>query len=541
MLNPLDQCQSLAALSGLGLRTNADVYSDEQLHLSLILLSAWGVERISHINDQSQTEWGLLLDTTRRPDGHTLDQYLETLIAQDEIGSETTIDQRLGQIRPNGLIDQAQQASLRYWAEADLLVGDIWYYDGHVIEYTGKAAIGKTRHGTKQTSVKAVNRYTLSNGFCSLSEYFPVSVTYANALRTLLQKAQQSLPPDLQIRKLSFDREGWDTDLLAELETEWHIMPITWVKKFANNAQQLAAISPDDFVEVSEMVVGKDDRKQVMALADTTCTFPHLGEKRVVVLQTNQENRLGIYTAAPHPAQTSLDDQNAISTIGLLNAMRFKQRIENLFKVDKHEMGGDNLPSQRTYPAQLTIPYDTNEARQHLEQAQTRLLKYDYQMAEQQTLCDEDRLDKHQFNYLTKRSQRLQRKAQREVDTLCQELESVQADDAGQTYLTTETICLDVRKLTLLNLFKQHARIALKLVARQLGLDEANPTRLRRSFLAFGSHVQFDHEQKLITVHAKSFPRKSMHQAYEQYCASMWDIPIILQRNGVSYRVRFSC
>jgi hypothetical protein len=541
LLNPLARCESLAALSMLKLRENVNGYHDSQLHLSLILLFACGVERINHINDQSQTEWSVLLDTTRRPDSSTLDQYLAALITHDEVDSATSVSQRRGQIRPEGLIDQAQRESLRYWAEAGLLAGDIWYFDGHVIEYTGQAAIGKTKHGTKQTSVKAVQRYTLANGLCSLSEYFPVSVTYADALRTLLRKAQQSLPPTLQIRKLSFDREGWDAALLNELETEWHVMPITWVKQLANNRQQLAAAASDEFIEVAQMPMGKNGDNQVVALADTTCTFPHLGAKRVVLLETNQDQRLGIYTAAPHPAQTALDDPHTITTLALLDAMRFKQRIENDFKVDKHDMGSDCLPSQRTYLVPLTLPYDVDEAQQQLERARQRLTKYDRQMAQQQALYDQRQLDKHQFNHLAQRTQRLQRQVQQEIDTLQQELQSVQTDDIGQTVRTTEVICLDVRKLTLLNLFKQHARVALKLLARQLCLDEANPTRLRRSFLAFGSHVQFDHQQGLVTVYAQAFPRKPVQQAYEQYCAAMRDIPITLLRNGVAYRVRFSC
>lgn len=516
-------------------------YSDQELHLALILLSAWGVERISHINDQPAAEWGVLLDTTRRPDSSTLDQYLGQLLAQDERDSPTTVRTRLGQIRPGGLIDQAQRESLRCWAEADLLDGDTWYFDGHVLEYTGAAAIGKTKHGTKQTSVKAVQRYTLANGLCSLTEYFHVSVTYAQALGTLLEKAQATLPPDLQIRKLCFDRAGWDAQLLLELENQRQIAPITWVKQYANNRSLLAAVPAAEFVEVNEMSIGKEENKQVVALADTTCAFPHLGQKRVVVLETNQQQRLGIYTTASHPAQTGLDHPHTMTTLALLNALRFKQRIENEFKVDKHEMGSDCLPGQQSYPAQLALPYDLAAARQEMDRAQKRLDKYQQQMSQQQLLYDEQQLDKHQFNHLAKRTQRLQRQTQQEVETLEQELQAVQTDETGQTMLVTEVTCLDVRKLTLLNLFKQHAYVALKLAANQLGLPEANPARLRRSFLAFGSHVQFDPERTIATVYARPFPRKSVQLAYEQYCGLMWDMPITLSRNGVTYRVRFSC
>ena len=541
LLNPLERCQALTALDGLGLRAEGAGYSDQELHLALILLSAWGVERISHINDQPTVEWGVLLDTTRRPDSSTVDQYLGQLLAEDERDSPTTAGERLGQIRPGGLIDQAQRESLRCWAEAGLLAGEVWYFDGHVIEYTGAAAIGKTKHGTKQTSVKAIQRFTLANGLCSLTEYFHVSVPYAQALLILLEKAQASLPPDLQIGKLCFDREGWDAELLVELEKQYQLVPITWVKQFANNRCLLANVPAAEFVQVNDMPIGKEDSQEVVALADTTCTFAQLGEKRVVVLETNQEQRLGIYTTARHPSQTGLDDPHTMTTLALVDALRLKQRIENQFKVDKHEMGSDCLPGQHTYPAHLALPYDLDTADQTLSRAQKRLDKYQEQMNQEQALYEEQQLDKHQLNHLAKRTHRLQLKAQQEIDTLQQELQMVQTDEKGQTFLPTQVTCLDVRKLTLLNLFKQHAFVALKLLAIQLGLAEANPQRLRRSFLAFGSHIHFDHKQRIATVYAQPFPRKSVQLAYEQYCGAMSDIPISLSRNGITYRVRFSC
>jgi hypothetical protein len=103
---------------------------------------------VSHINDQPVEDWGTVVDTRRRPDGDTLDQYLNRLIELDEAESPTTVADRLGQIRPGGLIDTAQQASLRCWAETGLLEGDVWYFDDHVVEYTGQAALDKTKHGT---------------------------------------------------------------------------------------------------------------------------------------------------------------------------------------------------------------------------------------------------------------------------------------------------------------------------------------------------------------------------------------------------------
>lgn len=528
-------------MSGLRVMEPSDRYNDEQLRLCLVLLNAWGVLRISHINDQPIDDWGIPLDTIRRPDGDTLDQYLNRLIELDEAGSPSSVADRLGQIRPGGLIDTAQQESLRCWAEAGLLEGDVWYFDDHVVEYTGQADLDKTKHGTKHISVKAVNRYTLSNGLCSLSEYFPLSVSYADALRHLVIKANRCLSPAYRIRKLSFDRAGWDAELLTWLQDEQDIIPTTWVKRTSTNIKLLDEVADEAFVDLDkEVPIGKEGQHQAVRLADTTLDFSSLGTQRVVVLETRAQKRIGIYTTALHPREAPLDDQRVMTTSGLMDTMRFKQRIENGFKVDVHEMASDAVPTHRTYEATLTEPYDLAQAEKQRSNTLKRLDKYTAQAQEQRHLHDTGQLDKHQFNLLNNRTQRLRQKAEREIETISQELDSVHQDENRQPVLSTTTQVLDGRKLTLLNLFKAHALVALKILARQLGVEEAGPKRLRRTFLAFGDRVEFDHEQCIAIVYARRFPRVPTQQAYERLCGLLYDVPITLTRNGVSYRVRFS-
>lgn len=541
LLNPLAWSGYQRALSELGVRGETDSYSDEQLRLALVLLSAWGVSRLSHLNDQPVESWGLALDSRRRPDADTLDQYLQALIELDEVDSPTSVVERLGQIRPGGLIDQAQQASLQGWVGAGLLAGEVWYFDDHVVEYTGQAALGKTKHGTKHLSVKAVTRYSLHNGLCSLSEYFPLTVSYAEAMRHLVTKANACLPPADRIRKLAFDRAGWDAALLRWLQEEQQISPITWVKRTGANVKRLAAVSAEEFIDLeTQLPVGKERQHQVVRVADTPLDFPQLGNQRVVILETHAHKRLGIYTTARHPSQAALDDPRAMTTIGLMEAMRLKQRIENSFKLDKHEMDSDAIPTHQTYTAPLVEAYDVEQAHRALRNAERRLAKYTGQEAQQHQLHHDDQLNQHQLKHLNKRTQQLRRKAEREIETLSEQLGRVQPDQNGQMVLTTPIQVLDVRKLTLLNLFKSHARVALKLLARRLGLAEAGPNRLRRAFLAFGDRVEFDHDKQIATVYAGPFPRAPTQQAYERLCSELADVPIMLTRNGVSYRVQFS-
>ena len=63
---------------------------------------------------------------------------------------------------------------------------------------------------------------------------------------------------------------------------------------------------------------------------------------------------------------------------------------------------------------------------------------------------------------------------------------------------------------------------------------------LRRAFLAFGDRVEFDHNQQIATVYARPFPRAQTQQAYERLCSVLADVPIMLTRNGVNYRLLFS-
>lgn len=543
LLCGLEQSGYHRAMEGLSVQQPGDRYSDSQLHLCLVLLAAWGVLRIDHINDQPVGMWGIPLSTRRRPDGDTLDQYVNRLIELDEVHRLSSLSDRLGQIRPGGLIDTAGQVSLRCWAEAGLLEGDVWYFDDHVVEYTGQADMGKTKHGTKHISVKAVNRYTLYNGLCSLSEYFPVSVSYADALRHLVSKANRCLPRAYRIGKLSFDRAGWDADLLRWLEDQQDIVPVTWVKKTSMNVKLLAEIPEEAFVGLSEsdeVRIGKEDEHHAVRIADIPVDFPGVGTRRVVVLETEEAQRIGIYTTALHPSQAPLADRRVMTTIGVINAMRFKQRIENRFKVDVHEMVSDAIPTHKTCEVTLRKPYDVDQGEKQRHNAEKRRDKYIAQTQQQQQLLETGQLDKHQFSILDTRTKRLQDKANREIETTTEELDRVQQDENGQAVVHITTQVLDVRKLTVLHLFKTHALVVLKMLANLLGIQEAGPERLRRTFLAFGDRVEFDHDQHIATVYARPFPRAATQQGYERLCRSLYDIPITLPRNGTNYRVRFT-
>ena len=289
------------------------------------------------------------------------------------------------------------------------------------------------------------------------------------------------------------------------------------------------------------MTVGKDEQEtRVVQIADTQVTFPDLGSRRVVVLETEAKTRLGIYTTALHAKDAALDNERAMTTPRLIDTMRFKQRIENDFKVETNEMNSDAIPTHKVHEVQQTEAYDAPQARRQLANAEKRLPKYAAQEEQHQRLLDEEHIDKHEFNVLNTRTQRLRRQTKHQIKRLKTELDSVKMNAEGQTVRSYTTHVLDMRKLTLLNLFKAHTLVVLHILAQQLGLDGAGPARLRRQFLPFGDRVEFDHVRRIVTVYAQRFPRAQTQQAYERLCALQRDLPVTLERNGISYRVRFS-
>ena len=72
-----------------------------------------------------------------------------------------------------------------------------------------------------------------------------------------------------------------------------------------------------------------------------------------------------------------------------------------------------------------------------------------------------------------------------------------------------------------------------------LGIPEAGPLRLRRSFLPFGQLVEFDHSRRTATVVAAPMSRASMRQAYARLCEQLNADPPTLTRQGITYQVYF--
>ena len=527
------------AFSGLRVVAEEAVYSDETFHLCLLWAQVWGVKRLSHLNDHPAEEWALPLDAPRRPDYDTVQGYLAKVLAQDGALSAEHPDQ----VREGGLIDDtAQVETLKQWAAAGLFRGRVWYLDGHTVEYTGDESIGRTRHGTKHTSVRGVVEYCLFNWAPALSTYQPAESKLIQVIPELVTKSNRHLPPDRQVRIVAFDKEGYDATLLRWFDQQ-DVIPVTWLKATAPNRQALAAVTEEEFIDLPEpLTMGKASKEhQVVRLAETTVDIPDHRPVRTVVLETNQGWRFGILTHALRPGEVALDDWRVMTTIAVLEAMRLKQQVENYYKVQRHELAGDAIPTHQVHTVTLTEEYDLSKRCSLLRRAQRQVVKYEADMERYRAMLEAGDLSKQEYRTLYQRAARLHTQSLARVAQRAAALEQVTVDTAtGQAQRTYQVKRLDVRKMTLLNLYKAHAYVTLKLLAEEMGLDGTGPERLRREVLAFGDRVEIDPARRVMTVYARRIPRARARWAYEWLCCRLADRLATFSRNGVPHCLEFS-
>jgi len=526
------------AFSRLEVVAEEALYSDQTFQLCLFWAQVWGMKRLSHLNDHPAEEWALPLDAPRRPDYDTAQSYLAQVLAQD--GSLDA--EHPDQVREGGLIDTAQVQTLRQWAAVGLFRGRVWYLDGHTVEYTGDESIGRTRHGTKHTSVRGVMEYCLFNWAPALTVYRPAESSLNQVIPELVTKANRHLPPDRQVRIVAFDKKGYDATLLRWFDHQ-DVIPVTWLKATAPNRRALAAVPKEAFMDLSEpLTMGKAGKEhQVVRLAESTVNIPDHRPVRTVVLETLQGRRFGIITHALRPGEGSLHDGRVMTTIAVLEAMRLKQQAENYYKVQRHELAGDAIPTHQVHTVTLTEEYDLSKGRSLLRRAQRQVIKYEADMKRYRAALEAGELSKPEYHTLHQRAARLHAQSLTRIAQRTADLEQVTVDAVTeQAQRTYQVKRLDVRKMTLLNLYKTHAYVTLKLLAEEMGLNGMGPERLRREVLAFGDRVEVDPQRRVMTVYARRIPRARARWAYEWLCCRLVDRPTTFSRDGIPYRLEFS-
>ena len=113
-------------------------------------------------------------------------------------------------------------------------------------------------------------------------------------------------------------------------------------------------------------------------------------------------------------------------------------------------MNSDAIPTHKVYEVLQTEPYDPAQTDRKLTNAQKRLQRYDEQDQQHRRLLEDEQVNKHEFDALNKRTQRLRQQTTREVEKLARELDDVVLNEEGQPIRLYTTHSLDLRKLTLL-------------------------------------------------------------------------------------------
>ncbi len=453
----LERTGFCAAFAGLQVTTAAAEYDDAVFHFCLLWAQVWGLERLAHLNDQPAEAWAVPLDAPRRPDYDTVQGYLATVLEQDGAQDAAHPDQ----VRADGLIDTAQTNTLQQWAAAGLFRERVWYLDGHTVEYYGAESIGRTRHGTKHTSVRGVAEYCLFNWAPALTVYRPADCHLNEVLPELITQANDHLPPDRQIRVVAFDKEGYAATLLRWCD-DHDVIPITWLKATAPKRQALAAVAAEEFVDLpAALTLGKAGTEhQVVRVAETQVAIPDHRAVRTVVLETDQGQRFGILTHALRPEEGALEDERVLTTVAVLEAMRLKQRMENYYKLLRHELAGDAIPTHQVHTLTQTEPYDWAQEQALVERARRQVVQYEADQQRYQAALAAEELSKAEHHTLDQRAARLLAQAQARLAQRQAAVAQVTGDLATQQHQRTYPVHrLDVRKMTLLNLYKAHAYV----------------------------------------------------------------------------------
>lgn len=101
------------------------------------------------------------------------------------------------------------------------------------------------------------------------------------------------------------------------------------MKKTASNVQSLQDVQDVEFVTIERRPFGKSEPQQLVRLADTEISFDSLGIQRTVVLETEQNQRHGIYTTVLKPNLESENDLQLTLDSNLQQISKLSQHLEN--------------------------------------------------------------------------------------------------------------------------------------------------------------------------------------------------------------------
>jgi len=260
--------------------------------------------------------------------------------------------------------------------------------------------------------------------------------------------------------------------------------------------------------------------------------------RRLIVCQRPEGQRFALVTNAKWTGPVY--DRRVLSAWKLLEVMRYKQRLENSFKLSVHEMGGNVIAERCIEVKTEQQPYELEKETQKLERAHKKLGGLEQKQQEKQVLWERGDLSKQEYNVLCKDITRQRKNLKAKIDKLEVETSGAEVDASGRSVVAIEKYRLNTTRMGLLEVFKKYAIQAMAIVASLMGLAGMGPEKLRRVFLERGGVVVVDEAALVMQVIANPFPSQAIQRAYERLCWQLNQRQPRFKREGKEYTLTFT-
>ncbi|MGH8918552.1 MAG: putative transposase [Actinomycetes bacterium] len=309
-------------------RARAAFYGVRSLVLTVVFAALVGEPRAEGLNRINPADLGRLLGLDRAPEVRTIRRRFEALSAQKRS-------------------DQLIAALAHRHTEANPAAAGVFYVDGHVRAYHGKADVPKAHLARMRLAMPAAADTWVADarGDGVLVWCEEPGASLVGELRRVATEVRALVGPDAR-PTIIFDRGGWSPKLFAELVAAgFHIATY---RKGPNPVEPASAF-------LSHRHIDEAGRAHDYLLGDRNVRIPYDGKKRyfacrqITRLQDGHQTQVLTTRADPDPAPVA-------------HAMFSRWRQENFFRYMRAHFALDGLDSYATVADDLTRAV-TNQAK----------------------------------------------------------------------------------------------------------------------------------------------------------------------------------
>lgn len=257
------------------------------------------------------------------------DHGIAVISGFSKLPSKSYFHEFLNKITVSGA-EKFEIESAKAFKKFGLFTGKIVNMDSHIIAYFGKVRIGKTKHATRNISMRSIMAFLVqdqetNNPVFARVEYPRKGLKPENVTVPMLEITKDILP---DLEKVVFDKWFSVGSLLEYLDKKMNLKYVTLIKLFNNRIEEMKSIPKDKF----KPLVGTD---RLIAFKDTTLRNYSSSTKLIVVrfIEDGNEKYFGYLTNDYESSEERIVKEKS-----------WRWRIENFFK-DCDFLGLDALPS----------------------------------------------------------------------------------------------------------------------------------------------------------------------------------------------------